>query len=280
MPELPEVETVARGLRDQLSRETVKTAFCSGARVFKTDCTLIPGLLPGETVRFIGRRGKYLYLDLGPARLVIHLGMSGRLLMDGPRSLPPERPSQDDPHIHMSIGFRSGKRLLYRDPRKFGRVLLFPDAGDSAMIFSRLGIEPLGPGFTLQAFRRLIKGKRGLIKPFLMSQEHISGMGNIYADEALFLAGIHPETPIEYLGPARIRRLFDSIPLVLKMGIEFGGTTFRDYRNSEGREGRFQEMLSVYGRDGLECLKCGRLLKKIQVGGRSSHFCPACQRKG
>ncbi len=281
MPELPEVETVLRGLKENITGETVKTVFCSSSRIFRTDQSGISELLPGLPVTQVERRGKYLVLYFSTHRLVVHLGMTGSLVVkneNGPHfgrhsTGPAER------HIHMILSFRSGRVLLYRDPRMFGRILLFYEEKDLSDYFNRLGIEPLSAGFTLTAFKRILARRKGQVKPFLMNQSHVCGLGNIYADEALFESGIHPETPVSSLEPADIRRLYHAIPRVLEEGIRFGGTTFRDYRNSAGKEGGFQEMLNVYGREGLECRKCRSLVRKIQVGGRSSHFCPHCQKK-
>jgi formamidopyrimidine-DNA glycosylase len=278
MPELPEVETILRGLRKNIYGEEISSTFSSGARVFRSDPKLIAQALPGESILDLERRGKYLILRTSRNFLVIHLGMTGQLLLENRDSAidPPGKPS--DPHVHLILCFRSGKLLLYRDPRKFGRILLFDDKSDLSRFFVRMGIEPLSDSFTIENFRRVISGKKGKIKPFLLNQSYICGLGNIYADEILFASSLHPETPIPDLTEKDKITLHRFIPKILAKGIHSGGTTFRDYRNSEGGEGSFQELLNVYGREGLECRKCGNLIRRIQVGGRSSHYCSECQR--
>ncbi len=278
MPELPEVETVLRGLKQSITGEKIINAFCSGARVFRNSQSYITDLLPGQSISSLQRRGKYLIIKTSRNYLVVHLGMTGQLMQKEVSANDDTSAISIDPHIHLIIRFDSRKVLIYRDPRKFGRILFF--ATDEALLkfFARLGIEPLSESFTLAALCATLEGKKGRIKPFLMNQSYICGLGNIYADESLFAAALHPETPVPMLTKENKVRLHQVIPEILKKGINSGGTTFRDYRNSNGEEGSFQNMLNVYGRDGLECPKCGDLILRIQVGGRSSHFCPTCQK--
>lgn len=279
MPELPEVETILRGLKKNIVGESITFAACSGARVFRTDQLPIAELLPGQVIRFIQRRGKYLILKTSSNYLVIHLGMTGRLLLQKDTSFSTVCGDPYDPHVHMILHFRSKKALLYRDPRKFGRILFFKKEQELSHFFARLGLEPLSDNFTFTAFCRILQKKKGKIKPFLLNQSYVCGLGNIYADEALFASSIHPETPIPALTEENRIKLHQVIPDMLRKGIDSGGTTFRDYRNSDGGEGSFQEMLNVYGREGLACRKCQSLIKRVQVGGRSSHYCSTCQRK-
>ena len=278
MPELPEVETILRGLQKKLAGEVIEQVFSSPARVFQS-----PGFDPrkrlaGKVFAGISRRGKYLIFTISDIKMVIHLGMTGQLLLKQ-ETLPvnPDCEGQD-PHIHFRIHCGSGKLLLYRDPRKFGKILFFTGNEELLSYFKRLGTEPLSDEFTYDCFSRLLQGRKGKIKPFLMNQAFICGIGNIYADEALFSSGIHPECPVSSISADGRKRLYEAIPSVLRKGIESGGTTFRDYRNSEGDQGSFQEKLYVYGREGQPCLLCGHLVERIQVGGRSSHFCPSCQK--
>lgn len=279
MPELPEVETVLLGLRKNIVGKKIQDIFSSGARVFRTDPARFPALLVGKTVTHAERRGKYIKLEISGCYLVIHLGMSGRLYRQKQVDGVLTGIEGGDKHVHMFVCFDSCDRLIYRDPRKFGRIFLFETEEELHNYFRRLGIEPLSPEFTYEAFQAALAGKTGMIKPFLLNQGHICGLGNIYADEALFRSGIHPETSISCLGANELRKLHKAIPQVLKMGIRFGGTTFRDYRNSEGMEGSFQTKLNVYGRSGQICRICGNRLEQVRVGGRTSHFCPGCQKK-
>lgn len=278
MPELPEVETILRGLRKNISGEQVSCLFFSAARVFHSDPEIMARALPGQSILSLQRRGKYLILRTSIGFLVIHLGMTGQLLLEkrGRNIGPPCKPS--DPHVHLILCFSSGKVLLYRDPRKFGRILFFAEESGLTQFFIRMGLEPLSDSFTIENFRRILNGKKGKIKPFLLNQSYICGLGNIYADEILFASSLHPETTVSALTENDKITLHRFIPEILAKGIHSGGTTFRDYRNSEGGEGGFQELLNVYGREGLECRKCGNRIKRIQVGGRSSHYCPECQR--
>ncbi len=277
MPELPEVETVLRGLQKSIAGEKIVDVFCSGARVFRSDQGFVTALLPGQAISSLQRRGKYLIVKTSKGYLVIHLGMTGQLLLQK-EILADDAPIRsNDPHVHLTIRFHSHKLLLYRDPRKFGRILFFETEESLSRFFTHLGIEPLSENFTLAAFCTLLQGKKGRIKPFLMNQSYICGLGNIYADEVLFAAGLHPETPIPMLTNENKVKLHQVIPEILEKGINSGGTTFRDYRNSDGGEGSFQNMLKVYGREGLECPKCRDVILRVHVGGRSSHFCPTCQ---
>ena len=278
MPELPEVETVLRGLKKSITGEKIVGTFCSGARVFRSDQSFITELLPGQVIASLQRRGKYLIIKASKNYLVIHLGMTGQLLLQKEVSANCIAGMPNDPHVHLMIHFHSHKVLIYRDPRKFGRILFFETKEALSQFFTRLGIEPLSESFTLAAFCAILQRKKGKIKPFLMNQSYICGLGNIYADEVLFAAALHPETPIPMLTYENKVKLHQAIPEILKKGINSGGTTFRDYRNSDGGEGSFQNMLNVYGRDGLECPKCRNLILRVQVGGRSSHFCPTCQK--
>jgi len=279
MPELPEVETVARGLARSIVGEKIVGVSCSRARIFISGTERIERFLTGQVITGVNRRAKYLVLEMSRYKLVIHLGMSGGLFAVCSPGIEDSTVLGNDPHVHLKISFASGGFLFLRDPRMFGRVILFEGEGELARFFERLGIEPLSADFNYESFRRILQGRKGMIKPFLMDQSQICGLGNIYADEALFLSGIHPETRIPALTQEKLRKLCRSIPEVLKLGIKYGGTSFRDYRNAQGGLGSFQEKLKVYGRNGLECRKCRSILEKIQVGGRSSHYCPACQRK-
>jgi formamidopyrimidine-DNA glycosylase len=279
MPELPEVETILRGLKKNIVGAKIVSAVCSGARVFRSDPSLIAELLPGQIIRSLQRRGKYLIINTSKDFLVVHLGMTGQLLLETDTYTPANCHESVIPrHVHLILRFQSNLALFYRDPRKFGRIILFNKEENLTEFFTRVGVEPLSEGFTFTLFCQMLQRKKGKIKPFLMNQSYICGLGNIYADEVLFAASIHPETPVPALTNENIIKLHKLIPEVLAMGIDSGGTTFRDYRNSEGGEGSFQDKLKVYGREGLSCPNCQGLIKKVQVGGRSSHYCDSCQK--
>ena len=273
MPELPEVETIVRSLRPRLTGlriEGLKALLPSLIR--EKERPRFEGLA-GARITGLRRRGKMILIDCSGGRsLLFHLKMTGRLLLC-PKNTPPDK------HTHLIISFRRTSRdLRFRDVRKFGFVCLI-ETGRAAEApeVSRLGPEP----FDLDAtgFRHLLAGRRGRIKPLLLNQNLIAGIGNIYADEILFASGIHPQSTIENLSRRRLLRLGEMVPLILEKAIRFKGTTVRDYRDGEGLEGAFQNHLCVYGREGLPCPRCGRAIRRIRISGRSSFFCSRCQRR-
>lgn len=273
MPELPEVETIVRCLRPRLT----------GLRIERLRI-LLPALvregerpdfegLAGTRITGLRRRGKMILIDCSGGRsLLFHLKMTGRLLLC-PKKTPPDR------HTHLIVSFRQGGRdLRFRDVRKFGFVRLVETLrAAEAPEMRRLGPEP----FDLDAagFRCLLVGRRGRIKPLLLNQNLIAGIGNIYADEILFASGIHPQSRVQNLSLQSLLRLGRAVPLILEEAIRFKGTTVRDYRDGEGLEGAFQNHLCVYGREALSCPRCGRAIRRIRISGRSSFFCPRCQRR-
>ena len=273
MPELPEVETIVRCLRPRLAGREIRKV-----RVFFRPIVRRPGAaglgpLQGRTVLGVGRRGKMIVVRLsGGMSLLFHLKMTGQLFCcaaGAPR----------DKHTHLAISFRDSRgELRFRDIRKFGFALAVPAAEDGSVPeLSRLGPEPLSLGF--EEFRSAFAGRRGRIKARLLDQEIIAGIGNIYADEILFEAGIHPEADVSRLSGAAWRRLWSAVRAVLRRAIRHRGTTLRDYRDGDGEPGGFQARLRVYGREGLACRRCGAPVRRRRVAGRSSHFCPRCQRK-
>jgi len=279
MPELPEVETILRGLRKHLTGEVICKADCKPARIFHFNGFNAAKLLAGDSIKRLERRCKYLVFRLSRVNMVIHLGMTGQLLVE-PAAEPTASPGDTrDPHVHFTLSFQSGKKMRYRDTRKFGKILFFPGETDMLSYFQRLGTEPLSAEFTFRRFDQMLGRRKCRIKSFLLQQSGVCGIGNIYADEALYQAGIHPESLVSSLNESTRRALHRAIPEVLQKGIDSGGTTFSDYLNSEGEQGGFQEELHVYGREKLPCRQCATLIERIQVGGRSSHFCSACQKK-
>ncbi len=274
MPELPEVETTARSLRPRLT----------GRRVQCVDGVDWPRMLPntseeelravliGLAVLSVDRRGKYLLLGFEDDRwLAVHRKMSGNLLLhaaDAPY----------EPHTHLEIGFDDGYLLRFVDARKFGRVYLFDSRLSlDAFVAARLGLEPLTE-LDSASLRRMLRGRRGRIKSLLLDQAFIAGVGNLYADEALWLARVHPLRAADSLSSAEIKRLAAAIQEVLTEAIERRGTSFSNYRDSDGTPGENQGHLNVYGRASQPCPRCGTPISRIVIGMRSAHFCPRCQR--
>ncbi|HEX2049613.1 MAG TPA: bifunctional DNA-formamidopyrimidine glycosylase/DNA-(apurinic or apyrimidinic site) lyase [Actinomycetota bacterium] len=266
MPELPEVESVRRQLDPELSRRRVDDAWWDPhpnvVRQF-----LDVGLVVGRTVRCVGRRGKFLIapLDAG-LELVMHLGMTGSFRFD-----------VDDPYVRARLWLDDGRALAFRDPRRFGRIAVVP-AGDYGAIptLAMLGPEPLSDDFDPDAFAADLARTRAPVKPYLLSQRPVAGVGNIYADEALWRARIHPAS--RRVGPRRALALHAAIRDVLSEAIEREGTTFRDYRMVDGSSGRNVSFLVAYGQEGQPCPRCSTPLRKVVLGGRGTTYCPRCQR--
>ena len=271
MPELPEVEFVARQLRDDLVGRRIRRAEVFWPRAIQgLGVPEFEAGLAGRVVTAIGRRGKYLliYLDDG-AVLLVHRRMSGNLRLAAS--------DEDEPYVRVAVTLDDGRRLLYTDPRKFGRLAL-ARVEELPTLFAALGPEPLDPSFTVEALAARLAGRRGPIKATLVDQSVVAGLGNIYADEALFRAGIHPLRPAGSLDPAEVAALHMGIVGVLRAGIEHGGTTFSRYRDAYGESGTNRQHLEVYQRTGEPCPRCGTPIERIVVGQRGTHFCPSCQR--
>jgi len=270
MPELPEVETIVRGLRGHLVGRTIV-----GVRVGWENMVARPTAgefkrrIVEQRILTVKRRGKYLICPLsGGESLIVHLRMTGRLLI---RNCGDEL----DRHDHLIFELDNGRELRFNDVRKLGRVYLVDDEEE---IVGRLGPEPLDDGFTSSDFAALLSGRRGKIKPLLLNQRFMAGIGNIYADEALFIARIHPQRRADTLTAEESERLYGAIRQVLWQGIENRGTTFGTYRDAEGRKGRNQEYLRVFRRRGQPCPYCGSSIERMMVGGRGTYFCPHCQK--
>ncbi len=275
MPELPEVETIRREIRPRLLGRTLQGVQLHLERLVKyPDALKVCRELPGQRVRDLERRGKYLLcpLDSG-AQLVLHLGMTGQL-----RYLPQGTPNHRGKHTRMQLYLDDGASLRFDDSRTFGRLYLLPDADASRIAgLCRLGPEPWDRDFTPEKFLELLRRRKSAIKSVLLQQEVVAGLGNIYADEALFAAGIHPARPAYSLSGPEAKRLHQALRQVLEQAVECGGTTFRDYVRGDGRRGSFQEQLQVYGRQGQDCCCCQSPLQLVRLGGRSSVYCPRCQ---
>lgn len=234
-------------------------------------------LLPGHGFLSVRRRGKYILIDLDEdASLVCHLRMSGRLLIRGKGA-----GANDARFLRVKMPLASGRQLHFEDMRVFGRLWYKPRGvclEEVVPALSELGLEPL-TDLTAAKLKVLFAGKKQAVKTTLLDQTLIAGVGNIYADEALFLTGVHPQTSAGDLTARSLGRLVESIQLVLSRGIESGGSTLRDYVNAEGVNGNYQNQAWVYGREDEPCLKCGREIVRVKVAGRSSHFCPGCQKR-
>jgi len=265
MPELPEVETVVRGLRGPLLERTFLEVEVRWARSVVTGADALRRGLPGRRVAAIDRRGKYLVFRFDdPRTLLIHLKMSGNLLVE-----PDHAPR--DPYMHTVFQLDNGHQLRFRDPRKFGRIYL---TADPATVLGQLGPEPLHDEFSADDFRALCRRRKGVLKTLLLNQEFLAGLGNIYAGEACFLAGVDPRRQISTLDDAEVERLYHAIRRTLRHGIVHRGSSL----DSVYRGGEFQNHFQVYGRENQTCFTCGTNIERVMLGGRSTCFCPRCQR--
>jgi formamidopyrimidine-DNA glycosylase len=270
MPELPEVETTRRGISPYVEGQKVTTVRLYDRRLRWPVPEDLPKRLIGRVVDRVDRRSKYLLFRLGLDTLLIHLGMTGSLRVY--RDLPPKRI-----HDHVDIGFGNGVVLRYHDPRRFGAVLWSPGAGHHPLL-AGLGPEPLGPEFDPDHLFRATRNRRAAIKLALMDNRVVVGVGNIYANEALFRAGIRPTRAANRISSERLRRLREAIRETLADAIAKGGSTLRDYVDGNGAPGYFQLHHFVYGREGLPCRVCGSAIRSVRLGGRATTYCPKCQR--
>jgi len=271
MPELPEVETIARGLSPLLVGRRVTGLDVLDNRVFPGDVRTFRREFTGRLITGVRRRAKVCLVEVeGGRHIAFHLKMTGRLLVPAPGMEP-------DRHLRVVIELDDVRALHFVDMRRFGLCLGFGPGGLSQWdFFRRLGPEPLD--MSTARFRRLMTGRSGRVKALLLDQEVIAGIGNIYADESLFLAGINPLTRADALTPKNLDALLGALQDVLRRAIAAGGSTIRDYRTAEGVAGSFQWNFKVYGRAGLPCPACGGRLAVTKAGGRTSTFCPRCQR--
>lgn len=270
MPELPEVETIARGLARRVTGDAI-TGVWIGSRKqpLKSSAAKIANTLEKTRIAHIHRAGKHIVFDLSSngsesgAQWVVHLGMTGRLLVCEPGS-------EVEKHTHLIAQLASGRELRFVDPRMFGKLSVHRKGFDPG------GIEPLEAGE--EQFLALFRGRKTPIKSALLNQKLLRGVGNIYADESLFRAGIRPRRRAATLTRDDLRRLFRAVQEVLKEAIELGGSSISDYVDADGEEGFFQLQHRVYGREGEPCLACRTAVKRLVIGGRSSHYCPKCQK--
>ena len=274
MPEMPEVEIIRRYLDKQLTGQRIMGVDLLLPRQIKwPEPKGYRAMAIGRTIAGMNRRGKYLLMALdNGSELVFHLRMTGRLVYE------PDGVNHDS-HARLLFQLDGGGLLVYGDTRTLGTLYAL-SSGERWRIhgLAEMGPEPLTEDFTPAYIQQTAKGRRTAVKSFLLNQKYIGGIGNIYADEALFLAGIHPLRPVGSLSAAECQRLHQSVNTVIAAGIRDGGTTFRDYKNGEGKQGSHQEQLYVYNRQGQPCRRCGTEIEKMTVGGRGTHLCPQCQR--
>jgi formamidopyrimidine-DNA glycosylase len=274
VPELPEVETIRRQLAPALEGRRIESVEVRDPRWSEpAPPEAIADALRGRLIEHVGRRGKYLVVSLeDDVHLVMHLRMTGNLLLTE---------AADDPaHMRVAIWLDDGRRLLFVDVRRFGTgdVLLGSDAL-TEYFDSRLGVEPLGTDFTPEALRALARGRKQPVKAFLLNQERIAGVGNIYADEALFRARIHPLRPVGTLKRDQIEALRAGVVESLELGIDSKGASIDDYRHVDGARGSFQDRFLVHTRAGEPCPRCGTPIEKLRAAGRGTYVCPNCQRR-
>ncbi len=271
MPELPEVETVRRGIAPHIVGKTILELMLRAPSLRLPLDPALCRILPGQAIRQVLRRAKYLLLMTDQGCLIIHLGMSGVL-----RILPAG--STEHKHDHVDLIFVDGTCLRFTDPRRFGMFIYSNDDPLRHPLLVDLGPEPLESHFQAELLYEYSRGKKQAIKTFIMNQKTVVGVGNIYANEALFRAGIHPARSVGRISRRRYERLVAAIKEVLAAAIAAGGTTISDFSGSDGRPGYFRQELLVYGRGSQPCSDCGRTIRTCRLGQRSTFFCAFCQR--
>jgi formamidopyrimidine-DNA glycosylase len=272
VPELPEVETVRRGLAPHVIGRTIERVVVRDRRLRWPIARGFERKLAGRSIRAVDRRGKYLLLQLdGRDRVILHLGMTGRLSL-----VEPSRPVLK--HDHLDLVLSGGLVLRFNDPRRFGAALWWPASHATHMLLKHMGPEPFDDAFNAEYLARLARGRSAPIKNFVMDGRVVVGVGNIYAVEALYRAGIRPARPAGRVTRAEHDKLVAAVRAVLDDAIAAGGTTFRDFLDSSGEPGYFVQKLSVYDRAGEPCRKCRTPIKRLVIGQRSSYYCPKCQK--
>ena len=271
MPELPEVETTRLGIAPAILGRRITAVVVREPRLRWRIAVDLPGAVEQQTVRNVRRRAKYLLIDLDRGSLLLHLGMSGNLrLMDA--AIAPIT------HDHVDIVFDSGQCLRFNDPRRFGSLHFTATDPNDHPLLKRLAPEPLEDGFDGTYLGKVARGRKVTIKQFIMNSHVVVGVGNIYASESLFRAGIRPRRAAGRIKKEEMAGLAAAIKAVLREAIKAGGTTLRDYVNPEGRSGYFRQKLFVYERAGEPCRRCKTPIRQLTQGGRSTYFCPTCQR--
>jgi formamidopyrimidine-DNA glycosylase len=271
MPELPEVETTRRGIEPLVAGKKISGVTLRNAGLRWPVPDDLPDLLPGQKILAVDRRAKYLLFRMNRGTLVIHLGMTGHLRVISSGAVPRK-------HDHVEIHFEDQTSLCYNDSRRFGAIFW---TGSDPVQHERLrdlGPEPLNGEFTPAYLYERSRGRSVAVKPFLMDAQVVVGVGNIYANEALFRAGIAPQKPAGKVSRQSCERLVPAIRDILRAAIAAGGTTIRDFADSEGRPGYFKQELCVYGRAGMPCVNCHEPIRQMRLGQRSTYFCPKCQK--
>ena len=297
MPELPEVETIRRQLAPEVTGKRITSAEILDERLTRPAAPgPIADALPGRRIQAVGRRGKYLLIELdgdGARFLALHLRMTGNLLLrpgddgrvadlmevdrlGGPRlyESPPEIQ-----HLRARLVLDDGSELLFTDVRRFGQAILLTDDEVDGYFAARLGVEPLSSGLTAEELCRVAAGRTLPLKSFLLTQSAVAGIGNIYADEALHRAGLHPLSPAGSMRREHCEALVEGLVDTLELALELRGSSIDDYRDARGEPGSMQEEFLVHTREGKPCPRCSEAIQRIVVGGRSTYFCPACQKR-
>ncbi len=265
MPELPEVETVARELNKLIIGKTIKDIQAFWHKSFVNQS---PIPISGQNIVLIGRKGKYLSIKLTQTALIIHLRMTGQLLYN-------YNSDTDANHIRTKIIFTDNTTLLFKDTRKFGRIYHVDNVNN---ILNKIGMDAIDPELDKNLFKALLKKSKLNVKSFLLAQDKISGIGNIYADESLFRAGIHPASITDKIPDNKIKNLHEHMLSILYSAIENMGSTISDYRDSYGNSGNNQKFFRVYQRTGEPCVNCSTPISKLKIAGRGTHFCSKCQK--
>ncbi|MFO7593179.1 MAG: bifunctional DNA-formamidopyrimidine glycosylase/DNA-(apurinic or apyrimidinic site) lyase [Pseudomonadota bacterium] len=270
MPELPEVETTRRGIEPHISGHRVSNVIVRQPKLRRPVPRGLKQKLAGQRINSVGRRAKYLLLGFDKGTLILHLGMSGSLRII-------DAAAEAGKHDHVDIVLDTGKALRLTDPRRFGAVLWTKDAPQHHELLAHLGPEPFDEAFNGDYLHRLSRGRKSSVKQFIMDGKVVVGVGNIYASESLYLAGINPKRAAGRVSLERYRKLADAVTTVLAAAIEQGGTTLRDFVGGDGKPGYFAQQLNVYGKKDEPCPGCGRQIKQIVLGQRSTYYCPHCQ---
>lgn len=269
MPELPEVETIKSQLENALKGKKIASVEIFFDKIVKSPPDDFKKAITGLKIKKIRRRAKVLIFDLDPWSFLVHLKLTGQLIINGKKNK----------HTHVIFRFSDGTSLIFNDLRKFGYIkLVRTDEVEKFLEKENFGPEPLTKGFDIKKFKEILAARPKMkIKQFLMDPKNIAGIGNIYSDEILFMAEVNPLRPGNTLSNKEIKVIFTAIKKVLPEAIKYKGTSAENYLDARGKEGKFLPRLKVYGREGEKCIKCNGEIKRIKLGGRSAHFCPACQ---
>jgi len=291
MPELPEVQTVVNDLNKSIKGKTILgVSYCDNKKAFKgITFEKFKKEIRNRKILTVKRRAKYILINLSEDKvLIFHLKMTGHLIVSSikykvlsgkwvGKDLPKELLDPRNQFIHLVLELSGGKILAFSDVRKFG-VIRLENASYLVALEKKLGPEPLDPGFGLKHFRKILEGTNGKIKAVLMDQSRIAGIGNIYGDEILFLAGVRPDRRVKSLTKKEVEKIFKSICPVLEKAIKYRGSSESDFRDASGKKGHYQEHSFVYRKEKQKCGKCGGEIKKIRIGQRSAHYCTVCQK--